>query len=129
MMSVSQTALNLARTNDFQTLIEAIAVYGAIYAKDMMSDMLQEPEYIKAEGMPTRDIMIDRALDFALGTCPLMAIDNGYGDEHPGVVQDMSQPEIVHMIKLAMRDVLEPGSDLLKLEYRVPNAKPVDQPA
>ena len=127
-MTVSRAALDLAKTNDFQTLIEAIAVYGAMYAKDMMSDMLQDPEYVKESGLPDRNDMIEKALDFSLLTCPMMAIDNGYGDGFPGTVRDPLQPEIVHMIKLAMRDVLTPGSELLKLEYRVPNAKPVDQP-
>jgi hypothetical protein len=125
MMATVQDYEHVARQYSTEVIIGALALHGVINATDMLSDMIQDPAYVREYGLPTQTRVVGEAESFVLHTLPDMIMDNEEFDGPlPGVSTTPVETKLDYLLRLVIRKILEPGSKHLKLQYRVP----VDQP-
>lgn len=75
--------LTLANDNSLQDLLLAVAIMAAQDARDMMTDMLTDKEYVKQNGLPSKDNFHNIAVGFLVDTYPEQVSElYGAGDKH-----------------------------------------------
>ena len=70
-------AQDIARNCDYLTLLEAIAIQAVQSSREMLVDFLKDPAYVISQGLPTKETLVDGAVEFATSFFPQAYLDGG----------------------------------------------------
>ena len=97
-------------------LFGALCVAGMSCVTDMQSDFLNDPDYVKTEGMPNAAKMVEMATDQICAVFPDMLFDCGEFDEE--VQRQEGEPAINMLIRGIMKQIVKQHPDLMKLQFQ-----------
>jgi hypothetical protein len=119
MKPISETAIRLAQLHSHEVLLEALAVCGIENAKQMATDMMHDRGHVAEYGLPTRQSIAESAVSFATVTVPEMLIDTDFDE---GFKPKDGETDMEYVMRVAVERALQPGSHLLEITYKLPNA-------
>ena len=97
-------------------LFGALCVSAMSCVTDMQSDFLNDPNYVKTEGMPNAAKMVEMATDQICAVFPEMLFDNGEFDEE--VQRQEGEPAINMLIRGLMNQIIKQRPDLMTLQFQ-----------
>ena len=108
--------IDLARTANLNVLVGALCVAGLGIVTEMTSDMLQDNDYVRQEGIPNLAKLASMAHDQVVVVYPDMIADNGELEDEPPKGEKESAFE--HLVRCFMNQILKQRPDLAKLEFQ-----------
>jgi hypothetical protein len=114
-MNTSQLALaaDLAKTTTPEMLYHALAIMAVRDAQDMLSDMMKDPEWIRADGMPTRKSFMAAAVNFMHETQPIVVGDEV--DMPPDEAKRPTETPFEYVCRAAVARVLRQYPEFCKI--------------
>ena len=106
----------LSRSANLNILVGALCMSGMSIITDMASDMLHDPDFVRTEGIPNMNKMIEMAIDQVIVVFPEMTADNGELDEELTKRENESPFEM--LIRGFMKQILKQHPHLAKLEFQ-----------
>jgi hypothetical protein len=112
---------DVAKQYTFAELLEVIAYQSALNTRDMLSDFIQDPDYLASEGIPTAECVRDHARDFACYTTPALTMDAGEFKDPLNQPNDPAVPDIVNALRVAVNRIYARYPELYKLQIDTRN--------
>ena len=82
--SIKMNSLELAKNFSVTELINAIGVQSVMSANDMFTDFIADPDYVKTEGLPTRQEFVEGAISDVQSVLPETLVDEITEKQLPG---------------------------------------------
>lgn len=112
--SLPKEVIQLADNYRYSDIILALALIAARDTRQMMTDFIADPDYLKIEGLPTRDKMVDATTDFAIIQHPMQLGESTFG---VGYSMETGERFLDFAIRVAIDKVYEAQPDLLRLTF------------
>ncbi len=97
-------------------LFGALCVSAMSCVTDMQSDFLNDPDYVRTEGMPNAAKMVEMATDQICAVFPEMLFDDGEFDEE--VKRRDGEAAINMLIRGLMNQIIKQRPDLMTLQFQ-----------
>lgn len=120
-MAIEQEDLQRMRNlsaNSIDNLVGALCMIGLNHVTDMVSDMLHDPDYVKTNGMPSKDSMANQAIDHIKFVFPDMALYNDLFDDDIDTAPKDGVTAFERYVAAMVQQIVKQAPLLVKLDYQ-----------